>query len=177
MDGGFVAYGEFVEARGHGSVSFESVDAALHGVALFVDLRVESGWSAASGAKLTAVGVLVGLARDGRGDSTLAQVGAVRPGGVRLVGQDPPRSGSRPTDARAGHADSVQDRDELRAVATLPRGEHDGEGFLALLTCQMQLRGQPATGTSEGVIGRFDGDTAGWFGLQIPLFLAPAACW
>jgi hypothetical protein len=27
------------------------------------------------------------------------------------------------------------------------------------------------------MIGRLMVDTAGWFGLQVPLFLAPAACW
>lgn len=43
MDGGFVAYGELgVEGR-HGAVAFEPVDAAFHGVALFVDLGVEGG--------------------------------------------------------------------------------------------------------------------------------------
>ena len=38
MDGGFVADGELVVARGHSAVAFEAVDPALDGVALFVNL-------------------------------------------------------------------------------------------------------------------------------------------
>ncbi|WP_346540178.1 hypothetical protein [Micromonospora sp. DPT] len=56
-------------------------------------------------------------------------------------------------------------------------GQHDGEGFLALLAAHVQLRGQPTAGAAQRVVGRLDADAAGWFGLQIPLFLAPAACW
>jgi pimeloyl-ACP methyl ester carboxylesterase len=41
VDGGLVAYGEFVVAAGSTSVAFEAVDAALHGVALLVDVGVE----------------------------------------------------------------------------------------------------------------------------------------
>jgi hypothetical protein len=39
--GGFVADGELVIPGGDRTVLFEQVDAAFHGVPLFVDLRVE----------------------------------------------------------------------------------------------------------------------------------------
>jgi hypothetical protein len=102
VDGGFVAGGEFVVAGGHGAVAFEAVDAALHGVALLVDAGVEARWSAALGPFLAPVGVLVGLAGDGGLDPASAQVAAVRPRGVRLIGQHPVRPGARATPPRRG---------------------------------------------------------------------------
>jgi hypothetical protein len=65
VDGGFVLDREFVVAGSDGAVAFEPVDAALHGVALSVDVRVERRWPAAGGSLLAPVGVLVGLAGDG----------------------------------------------------------------------------------------------------------------
>jgi hypothetical protein len=50
-----VAHGEVVEPGGDGAVAFELVDAALHGVTLFVGLGVEGGWSAAGGTGGSAV--------------------------------------------------------------------------------------------------------------------------
>jgi hypothetical protein len=105
MYGGFVADGEFVVPGGDGAVAFEPVDAALDGVALLVDLPVEGGWSAALGAQLAAVGVLVGLARDGRPDPAPAQVTAVGLAGVGPVGQDPVRTGACPATCGAGNPD------------------------------------------------------------------------
>ncbi len=177
MDGGFVADGQLVEAGGHGAVALEPVDAALHGMTLLINVRVEGRWPASLGSLRSSVGVLVGLARDGRGDATSPQVGPVGFRRVRLVGQDPIRADPRAAGGQAGDADGGQDRDELRTVAALSGGQHDGEGFLALLAAQVQLRGQPTAGPAQRMVGRLDADTAGWFGLQIPLFLAPAACW
>jgi hypothetical protein len=144
-------------------------------VTLPVDVRVEGRWPAALRPELEPVGVLVGLARDGCLDSAPAQVTTVAAGGVSLVSQDPVGSGAGPA-GRPGHADGLQHRDELRAVATVSGGQHDGEGFLALLAAQVQFRGQPAAGAAQRVIGRLDGDPTRWFGLQIPLLRAPAAC-
>jgi hypothetical protein len=47
-DGGKVADCDFVVSGRNGSVSFESVDAALHGVTLLADLALE-GWRPATG--------------------------------------------------------------------------------------------------------------------------------
>ncbi|MBB5112516.1 hypothetical protein FHU28_002355 [Micromonospora echinospora] len=143
---------------------------------LLVEVGVEGWWPAALGSLGSPVGVLVGFARDRRGDAPSAQVGPVGFRRVRLVGQDAVRSGPRAACEQAGNADGGQDRDELWAVAAVSGGQHDGEGFLSLLAAQVQLRGQTAAGAAEGVISRLNRDTAGWFGLQIPLFLAPAAC-
>jgi hypothetical protein len=71
--GGFVADGEFVEPGGDGPVAFGPVDAALDSVPPLVDFRVEGRWAAALRPKLSPVRVFVGLARDGRRDSTPAQ--------------------------------------------------------------------------------------------------------
>jgi hypothetical protein len=66
VDGGLVADGEFVAGGGHRAVLFEQVDAALDGVALFVDLPVGRGWPSAVGAFGLAVGGLVAGLVDGR---------------------------------------------------------------------------------------------------------------
>lgn len=56
-------------------------------------------------------------------------------------------------------------------------GQHDGKGFLALLAAQVELRGEP---TAERPSAWSAGSTLRppvvRFGLQIPHFLAPAAC-
>lgn len=124
----------------------------------------------------TPVGVLVGLRRDGRGDSATAQVTAVGPRRVRLVGKDPIRSGPGTAGAHPRNPNSVQDRDELRTVPTLTSRQHHCQGLLPLLTRQVQLRGQPTTRATQGMVVRLDADAAGRLGLQIPLFRAPAAC-
>src|SRR2546430_14364127 len=95
MDRGLVADGEFVEPGRYRAVTLESVDAALDGVALFVDLGVECGWPAALGSLGAAVRVLVRLGRDGGLDGTLAQVRSGGLGGVALVGPHPVRDGAR----------------------------------------------------------------------------------
>jgi hypothetical protein len=95
VDGGFVAQGELVVAGGHGAELFEQVDAALDGVAGFVSDSLEQWWPAAGRSFLAAVGLLVGLDRDGGTDSASAQVGTVGVAGVGLVGQDPVGAGAR----------------------------------------------------------------------------------
>jgi hypothetical protein len=71
VDGGFVADGELVVPGRDGAVAFETVDAALHGVALAVDDRVESGWPSAF--PFAAPGrVLLGLAGDRGFDAAAA---------------------------------------------------------------------------------------------------------
>jgi len=176
VDGSFVAYGEFVESGCYGTVAFEPVDTALDSVALLVDFGVERRWPAAPRSLLAPVGVLIGLTRDGGFDPTPAQVSTVGPGRVCLVGQDPVRSGPGRATTEAGHPDPVKDHSELRAVSPLPRSEHDRERLLPLLTAQMQLGGQPAPGPAQRVVGRLLPNAAWWFGLQIPLLRAPAAC-
>jgi hypothetical protein len=47
VEGGFVPDGEFVVPGGDSAVAFEPVDAALHGVTLLVDVRIERWWPAA----------------------------------------------------------------------------------------------------------------------------------
>src|SRR5256886_3494606 len=173
MDRGLVADGEFVEPGRYRAVTLESVDAALDGVALFVDLGGECGWPAALGSLGAAVRVLVGLGRDGGLDATLAQVRAVGLGGVSLVGQHPVGTGARTATVRTRYPDALQHRDELRAVAALPGGQQHRQRFLALLAGQVHLRGQPATRAPQRVIARLDHDTTGRFPLVI--WLPPSA--
>jgi len=176
VDGGLVADGELVVAGGQGAVAFEPVDAALDGVPLFVDLAVEGGWPAPGPAPVFAVLDAVGLLGDSGRDTALTQVDTVRAGSVGLIAQDPVRAGAGSPGPRPGHRDLVQDGRELRAVATLASGDHDGQRLLPLLGGQMDLGGQATAGPAEPVIGGLIVDTAGRLGLQIPLFRAPAAC-
>ena len=83
-------------------------------------------------------------ARDGAPDTVLAQPGPDRPRRVRLIRQHPHRAQPRTPPAGAGHADRVHDRDELRRVPPLPSRHDDRQRFLALLTCQVHLRAEPA---------------------------------
>ena len=153
------------------------VDAAFDSVALGVDLGAEGGQAAVGAAFAGAVADLVGFLRDGAGDPPPAQVGAVGAGAVGLVTQCPVRAGAGAAGAQPGDPDTVQHGLELRAVAPLPGGDHDRQGFVALLAGQVHLGGQAAAGAAQPMIGWFGGDPAGRLGLQIPLLRAPAACW
>ncbi len=105
------------------------------------------------------------------------QVSAVLPGGVRLVGAHPTWPGTRPARPETRDTDLVQDRLELRGITPLPGRDHDGHGLLALFDSQVQLGGKATARAPEPVVVRLDGDAAGRLLLQLPLFLAPAACW
>ena len=123
---------------------------------------------------------LVGFLRDGCRRSSAcagaAGVGSRKPGQPRTA-----RSGlmrGRPGPGR-GTPDTVQHDLELRAVPALPGGDHHRQRLLSLLArTGCHLGAQPAARAAQPMICRFvlhpaeDG-----FGLQIPLFLAPAACW
>ena len=95
---------------------------------------------------------------------------------VGLIGQHPVRAGPRASLAGPGHRDAAQYSLELRAVAALPGGDHDGQRLLALLAGQVDLGGEPAPRPAQPVIGRLLGHPVGRLGLQVPLFRAPAAC-
>jgi hypothetical protein len=57
-------------------------------------------------------------------------------------------------------------------VAALSGSDHDRHGLLALFDGQVELGGQAAARATEAVVGRFGGDAAGRFDLQVPLFRA-----
>jgi hypothetical protein len=110
-------------------------------------------------------------------DPAPPQVGAVATGCVRLVGPHSVWSGARPARPKTRNTDLVQDSLELRRIAPLPGRDHDGHGLLALFDGQVQLGGLAPARAAEPVVVRLDGDAARRFLLQLPLFLAPAACW
>jgi len=176
VDGGFVPDGELVVAGGDGAVALEPVNAAFDGVALLVQFLVEGRRTASGPAFVLPVADPVGLLRDRAPDPAAPQVVTVGAGIVGLVGQYPVRAGAGPAGAAPGHLDAAQHDLELRAVAALPGGDHDGQGFLALLAGQVDLGGQPAAGPAQPVIVRLVLDAAGRLGLQVPLIRAPAAC-
>ena len=101
--------------------------ARLDGVALLVMAGVESGRPPAGATAGAAMFLLILLDRDDRLDPALAQVGAVGRGRVRFVSHRPARPGAGPSFPAAGDADLIQQRDELRAVAVLARGEDPGD--------------------------------------------------
>jgi hypothetical protein len=76
VDGSQVHELAFVVPGSHGAELFELVDRAFDGVSLPVTLGFEAGWPAVGRAAFTAVGLLVGLLRDGGLDATAAQVSA-----------------------------------------------------------------------------------------------------
>ncbi len=150
-------------------MSLEAIDAALDRVPGLVVLWVELRWPAATGTVLPAVARLVGFVRDSAADSPAAQVGAVFPGGVRLVSPHAVGADARPTRPYAGHTDFLQHRFELRRVPPLPCRHHDRHGLLPLLDSQVQLGREPAARTPQPVIIGLVEDTARWFFLQVTL--------
>src|SRR5215207_9692278 len=162
--------GELVEAAGDGSVALEAIDPALDGMTPLVVLAVERRRPAARAATALAVADLVGRLGNGAGDTASAQVVPIGPGGIGLVASHPIRSGARAARPVAGHAYGFEHRGELRRVAALARRDQDGQRLLALLAGQVDLRGQPAPGPAEGVIGRLGGQAARGFllGLAVP---------
>jgi hypothetical protein len=125
VNGGFVADGQLVVAGGDGAVALEPADAALHGVACFVQLRVEGGRPSAGAALGLPVADLVGLLWDCAPDPASSQVRAVATRTVGLVGQHSPGTGPGPSQLGPGNPDGLQDDLELRAVAALARGGED----------------------------------------------------
>jgi len=78
--------------------------------------------------------------------------------------------------AGPGDPDALQHGLELGAVPALARGDQHRQRLLVLLAGQVHLGGQPAPRPSQAVIVRLVTGAAGRFGLQVPLFRAPAAC-
>ncbi len=142
-----VVFGCLVVAGGQTPPFFDLVDAALHGVAVFVERGVVADRAASCAAALLTVGLLVGLLRDHRLDLPCAQVGAVGAGGVRLVSGDRVRPGPGAAD-RPPHLDLLQDREETRTVRGLPGGEDDGQWAAAPVGREVHLAGQPAPGAA-----------------------------
>jgi hypothetical protein len=153
-----------------GSVALEAIDPALDGMTPLVVLAVERRRPAARAATARAVADLCRPARECAGDTASAQVVPIGPGGIGLVASHPIRSGARAAGPVAGHAYGLEHRGELRRVAALARRDQDGQRLLALLAGQVDLRGQPAPGPAEGVIGRLRGQAARRFllGLAVP---------
>jgi hypothetical protein len=142
-----------------------------------VDLGVERGWPATAAAFVLAVAYLVGRFGDRAGDATLAQVGPVSAGRVGLVTQYPIRCSTRSARSNPRDTDPLEHGRELRTVTSLPRGHHQRQRLLALFGGEVGLGGEPTSRPTQPMIGRLDIDSTRRFGLQIPLFRAPAACW
>ncbi len=163
MDDRLEANRELVVARRHRAMLLEATDPALDAVAGLVALGVEGGWTATCAAMTLAVADLIGRFRDCAPDPPFTQVGTVRARGVRLVAPHPQWAGPRPAPTEPGHPDRVQNRLELRTVTPLPGGDQQRQGLLALLACQMDLRGEPAPRPPQTVVVRLDGDPTRWF--------------
>lgn len=110
------------------------------------------------------------IRRDGdhRPDAALAQVGADRAGGIRLVGDDYVWPGSEPS-ATTRYTEAGHDVGEGGCVARLAAGQDEREGTTAAVGSKMDLRGQSVAGAADGVVVGFAG--------RVPFLRAPAACW
>src|SRR6267154_919859 len=115
-DRGVVHPGAFVVAGGHGAELFELVDGAFDGVAEFVEFLVEVRWPATLGAFPLPVGDLGHLLRNRRPDPTPTQDAADAAAGIRLVRQQPPRTGPGRTPTRATDPQIVHHRVEADRV-------------------------------------------------------------
>src|SRR3989442_3046409 len=112
-NGGFVTDGELVVPGRHGTLALETVDPALHGVTLLVDLLVERRSATSTRTAVLAVADLVGFLRNSAPDAPSPQVGAIGARTVGLVRQHPVRTGPRPTPTGAGNTDPFQDSPKL----------------------------------------------------------------
>ena len=103
---------------------------------------------------LAAVGDLVVMFRDRRGDAALAQPRPVRPGRVALVRQQPVRALTWPS-GRAGHADLVERFGQHGRVRDLATGQDERQRPSHAVGDQVRLGRQPATGAADRVISGF----------------------
>ena len=154
VDSGLVHVVALVIAGRDGAELLELAKTAFHGVALFVPSGVEGGRPAAGASPGAAVLLLVLFDRDDRGDPALARPGTVRRGGVCLVGHRGAGPGPEPARAAAGDADLVQQRDELRAVAVLARGQDPADRTAPPVSGQVDLGAQPAAGAAQRLPAR-----------------------
>ena len=99
----------------------------LDDVALLIGGGVEGGRAAASAAPLEPVPRLVRGFGDGRLNLAAAQVRADRGAGVRLIAQDPPGPGPRPSRARPGDLELIHQRDQGQRVVPLPGAGQPGQ--------------------------------------------------
>lgn len=130
------------------------------GVAVLVQVGIMPDRAATARAFLLAVGCLVDLLRDDTADAASPQVGAVRAGGVRLVGGDRAGPGARAAD-RSANPDALQHRDEAGVVGGLTRGDDERQ------------RPAPAVGREVGLGGQTTA-RATQFGRAEPGFVTSA---
>ncbi len=142
----------FVESGGYGTEALEGVDRSLDFVAAFVDRFVEAGGPAAGAAAALAVGPLVLALGNGVLDLPTPQTPAVPTGRVRFVAAQMIGARARMTAGRTRDTDALEDGDQLRGIAPPAWCDDDRERTSAALTGQMDLAGQPAAGTSQGLI-------------------------
>ncbi len=115
------------------------------------------------------MGLLVTAFRDGVADPAFAQVGAHLAGAVALLAQGVVRAGAGPAGTGPRDLDGAHDVFEAGAVADVPTGEYESERSASALADEVNLRGQSASGASEGVITYF-------LPRPRPFLRAPAAC-
>src|SRR5206468_6121262 len=161
-------------------VLLEQVDAALHGMALLVRLGIERRRPAALGSQLAAVGGLIVLDRNDAPDPPPPQVGPVALRAVRLMSCHPtpgpvgcgrPPSG-RGTRMRSSTAVNCGLSPRCPAVIRIASGLRPcSQPRCSLVVQPPRERPKPwSAGSSPPT-------PPGWFGLQTPLFRAPAARW
>ncbi len=147
---------EFLVPCRHPAELLEPIDAALHAVALPIELPVKG-----------ALRALVALGRDGAADAMLAQVAADCTAAVALVADEALGASARPTSpARTLDGSCLQERDEDALLVALTSRQQQGEGLAVPLGADVELGGEAASAPPERLL------------VLPPLTRrAPAACW
>lgn len=164
----------FGVAGGEVAELFEAGEAALDDVAVTVDLGVEVRWATASSTLGLTACDLVDPLRCGERDPALPQRSAGRGMRVRLVRDHPIGTLTGSTRPHTTHADLIEQREQLRVVASLTGCDHDRHRQPAAVNSEMDLAGQPASRASKTLTidrERFDPPASG-----PPVLRAPAAC-
>ena len=140
MNAGEEGLGELVVARGNGSEMLEQVEETLDEVAFAIEDEV--AW---------ARDVSVGFGRDDGDDRSIIEGGDEGVGVERLIG-----------DQGAG-IDGFDQRFGAGEIVILARAEHHRDGIAEGVDERMNLGGQSAAGSADG--------------LRAIFFWAPALCW
>lgn len=143
---------QLVVAGGQCAPVLGDVEGAFDDVAALVVLGVEVRGSSAGAPASSAVGGLVVLLRDHRGDAPGPQVLADGPGGVCLVPAQLLRAGPGPAGPTPVHLQVGHEGGEHRGVPALARSHQHHHRPPGPVDQGVDLGGEPSAGAAHGVV-------------------------